>query len=117
MTILVIGATGRVGRHVVDQLVQRDADVRVLTRDPSKAAFPASVEVVQGDLLDIDALRAAFSGISTLFLLNAVSTPSRAMNSPRRSLRLTWRAKLGSTGSSICLCSARTRPSTCPTSR
>lgn len=73
MTILVIGATGRVGRHVVNQLVKRDADVRVLTRDPAKAAFPPSVDVVQGDLLDIDALRAAFSGIRTLFLLNAVT--------------------------------------------
>jgi uncharacterized protein YbjT (DUF2867 family) len=73
MTILVIGATGRVGRHVVDQLVQRDALVRVLTRDPSKADFPGDVEVVQGDLLDIDGLRAAFSGVSTLFLLNAVT--------------------------------------------
>jgi uncharacterized protein YbjT (DUF2867 family) len=73
MTILVIGATGRVGRHVVDQLVQRGADVRVLTRDPSKAAFPNGVDVAQGDLLDIDALRAAFTGIRTLFLLNAVT--------------------------------------------
>jgi len=73
MTILVIGATGRVGRHVVDQLVARDADVRVLTRDPAKAGFPAGVEVVKGDILDIDALRAAFAGVSTLFLLNAVT--------------------------------------------
>ncbi|WP_242153979.1 SDR family oxidoreductase [Sphingomonas sp. BAUL-RG-20F-R05-02] len=73
MTILVIGATGRVGRHVVDQLLQRDARVRVLTRDRTKAAFPAEVEVVQGDLLDIAALRAAFSGVSTVFLLNAVT--------------------------------------------
>jgi uncharacterized protein YbjT (DUF2867 family) len=66
-------ATGELGRHVVDQLLQRDAQVRVLTRDPAKAAFPAGVEVVQGDLLDIHALRAAFSGITTLFLLNAVT--------------------------------------------
>ncbi|GGP00405.1 SDR family oxidoreductase [Stakelama pacifica] len=73
MTILVIGATGRVGSHVVDQLVKRDADVRVLTRDPAKADFPPSVDVVQGDLLDIDALRAAFSDVRTLFLLNAVT--------------------------------------------
>ena len=73
MTILVIGATGRVGRHVVDQLVQRDANVRVLTRNPEQAAFPAGVDVVRGDLLDIDALRAAFSGVRTLFLLNAVT--------------------------------------------
>ncbi|MFS0771138.1 SDR family oxidoreductase [Sphingomonas sp. 1P08PE] len=73
MTILVIGATGRVGRHVVDQLVQREADVRVLSRDPAKANFPAGVEVVQGDLLDVDTVRSAFTSVRTLFLLNAVT--------------------------------------------
>jgi uncharacterized protein YbjT (DUF2867 family) len=73
MTILVTGATGRVGRHVVAQLVQRGAKVRVLTRDPSKANFPVGVDVAQGDLLDMDAVRAAFKDVSTLFLLNAVT--------------------------------------------
>lgn len=73
MTILVIGATGRVGRHVVEQLATRGADVRVLTRDLAKVEVPVGVGVVQGDLLDLDALRAAFSGVSTLFLLNAVT--------------------------------------------
>ncbi len=73
MTILVTGATGRVGHHVVDQLVKRGAKVRVLTRDPSKANVPAGVEVAHGDLLDIDALRNAFQGVRTLFLLNAVT--------------------------------------------
>ena len=73
MTILVTGATGRVGRHIVQQHVTRGADVRVLFRDPAKAAFPAGVTVVKGDLLDIDALRTAFNGVSTLFLLNAVT--------------------------------------------
>lgn len=73
MTILVIGATGRVGRHLVDQLIARKADVRVLTRDAAKAHFPATVEVMQGELLDIDAVRRAFSGVRTLFLLNAVT--------------------------------------------
>ncbi|RAK56489.1 SDR family oxidoreductase [Phenylobacterium deserti] len=73
MTILVTGATGRVGRHVVQQLVARGAQVRVLVRDPAKAEFPATVEVFKGDLLDIEALRTAFTGVSSLFLLNAVS--------------------------------------------
>lgn len=73
MTILVTGATGRVGSQVVQQLVKRGANVRVLVRDPAKASFPAGVEVVQGDLLDIDSLRTAFTGVSTLFLLNAVA--------------------------------------------
>jgi len=73
MTILVTGATGRVGHKVVQQLVKRGADVRVLVRDTSKASFPAGVEVVQGDLLDIDALREAFTGVDAFFLLNAVT--------------------------------------------
>src|SRR3954466_7231693 len=72
MTILVTGATGNVGRQVVEQLVKRGADVRALVRDPAKANFPASVNVLKGDLLDVDSLRGAFSGVSTLFLLNAV---------------------------------------------
>ncbi|MEX2742039.1 SDR family oxidoreductase [Rhizobium mongolense] len=72
MTILVTGATGNVGRQVVEHLVKRGADVRALVRDPSKAKFPQDVRVVQGDFLDIDSLRNAMSGVSTLFLLNAV---------------------------------------------
>lgn len=74
MTILVTGATGNVGREVVAQLVKRGADVRALVRDPAKANLPESVAVAKGDLLDVDSLRSAFSGISTLFLLNAVTT-------------------------------------------
>lgn len=72
MTILVTGATGNIGRHVVNQLVTRGADVRVLVRDSAKANFPAEVSVVEGDLMDVDALRRAFSGVSALFLLNGV---------------------------------------------
>jgi uncharacterized protein YbjT (DUF2867 family) len=72
MTILVTGATGTVGRHVIEQLVKRGADVRALVRDPTKAKFPAGIAIAQGDLLDVDALRGALSGVSTLFLLNAV---------------------------------------------
>ncbi len=73
MTILVTGATGQVGREVVNQLVQRGADVRAFVRDPSKAELPAGVDVAKGDLLDVDALRSAFQGVTTLFLLNAVT--------------------------------------------
>ena len=73
MTILVTGATGTVGRQVIEQLVKRGADVRALVRDPAKGNFPSGVAVAQGDLLDVDAMRGALSGVSTLFLLNAVA--------------------------------------------
>lgn len=73
MTILITGATGRVGKQVVEQLLKRDTSVRVLVRDPSRASFPEAVEVMQGEMLDIDSLRRAFAGVSTFFLLNAVA--------------------------------------------
>jgi uncharacterized protein YbjT (DUF2867 family) len=72
MTILVTGATGNVGRQVVQQLINRGADVRALVRNPETANLPASVQIVQGDLLDVDSLRGALKDVSTLFLLNAV---------------------------------------------
>ncbi|WP_312794817.1 NmrA/HSCARG family protein [Tianweitania sp.] len=72
MTILVTGASGNIGSQVVDHLIKRGADVRAFVRDPSKAKFAADVSVVQGDLLDVDSLREAYAGVSTLFLLNAV---------------------------------------------
>jgi uncharacterized protein YbjT (DUF2867 family) len=72
MTILVTGASGAIGRQVVQQLVDRGARVRALVRDPSKADFPSAVDVVQGDLLDVPSLRSAMAGASTLFLLNGV---------------------------------------------
>jgi uncharacterized protein YbjT (DUF2867 family) len=72
MTILVTGATGTVGRNVVDQLLRRGADVRALVRDPARADLPPGVETVRGDLLDVDAVRGALKDVSTLFLLNAV---------------------------------------------
>lgn len=71
--IFVTGATGTVGRQIVQQLARRGANVRALVRDLAKAGdLPAGVTAVQGDLLDVDSLRAAFQGVDTLFLLNAV---------------------------------------------
>jgi len=48
--ILVIGATGNVGRELVTQLVAQGRAVRALTRDPGAARLPVEVEVRQGDL-------------------------------------------------------------------
>ncbi|MEU4545755.1 NmrA family NAD(P)-binding protein [Nonomuraea dietziae] len=70
MTILVTGATGTVGRHVVEQLVERGERVRALTRNPARASFPEGVEVVAGDLTVTATLTAAFEGVTAAHLIN-----------------------------------------------
>lgn len=67
--ILVIGATGNVGRQVVSQLLGRGAQVRALARNPNAAGLPQQVEVVCGDLTLPDTLDACFESIDTVFLV------------------------------------------------
>jgi uncharacterized protein YbjT (DUF2867 family) len=72
MKVLVTGATGNVGGHVVNSLQKHGVEVRALARKPEAARFPAGLEVVAGDLTDPESIRAALEGIDKLFLLNAV---------------------------------------------
>jgi uncharacterized protein YbjT (DUF2867 family) len=67
--VLVTGATGRVGRVVVDQLLAADVPVRALTRRPINAGLPPAVEIASGDLTVPESLNAALQGVSTVFLV------------------------------------------------
>ena len=67
--VLVTGATGRVGRAVVAQLLGAGVPVRALTRRPATAGLPATVEVVAGDLTVPESLDAALRGVGAVFLL------------------------------------------------
>jgi uncharacterized protein YbjT (DUF2867 family) len=69
MAILVTGSTGTIGSQVLAHLQGRGVEVRALTRSPEKAQIPSGVTPVRGDLADVDSLRSAFKGVSTLFLL------------------------------------------------
>ena len=66
--ILVTGATGNVGRPLVEMLVAEGQAVRAVTRDPAKAGLPAGAEVVQADPSDPDTLAAALNGVDAVFL-------------------------------------------------
>lgn len=68
-TILVTGATGRVGRHVVAGLRAAGVTVRALVRTPELAGFPPDVELVQGDIYDPTAVRRAAADVDAAFLL------------------------------------------------
>lgn len=75
MLILVTGATGTVGRHVVEQLVNKGIQVRAVSRNPLKAKLPKEVEVVQGDLNVPRTLENAFHGVDGMYLITSSDQP------------------------------------------
>jgi uncharacterized protein YbjT (DUF2867 family) len=77
--VLVTGATGNIGRMVVDELLARGADdVRALTVDPGRAALPPGVEVARGFLGRPETLPAAFAGVDVLYLAPHLPTVAEA---------------------------------------
>ncbi|MCZ6688403.1 MAG: SDR family oxidoreductase [Planctomycetota bacterium] len=72
--ILVIGATGTVGTHLVKGLRAQGVPLRVMTRTLDKASGLSAqgVEVVQGDLAQPETLDAALDGADRAFLLSAL---------------------------------------------
>ena len=67
--VLVAGASGFVGSHIVRLLVQNGRKVRVLLRKTSNLAALEGlpIEIVHGDVLDPPSLRAAMKGCGTVF--------------------------------------------------
>lgn len=69
--IVVTAPTGKIGRHVVARLIESDAAVRVIARDPAKIApeVRSRIEVVQGSHGDAQVVDQALEGASALFWL------------------------------------------------
>ncbi|AWK11310.1 NmrA family transcriptional regulator [Streptomyces spongiicola] len=68
--MLVTGATGRIGRVVIDQLLHAGVPVRALTRrTEAGATLPAKVEVFTGDLAAPETLDPALNGAGPVFLV------------------------------------------------
>src|SRR4029453_17923078 len=66
--LLVTGATGTIGRPLIDILVNQGAKVRAVTHNPKAAGLPAEVEVVEGDLARPATIAPHLDGVSALFL-------------------------------------------------
>jgi uncharacterized protein YbjT (DUF2867 family)/ketosteroid isomerase-like protein len=67
--VLVIGGTGRTGRHIVDGLLRAGMEVRALVRHPPTADLPEEVAVVEGSIQDRAAVEEAATGADAAFLL------------------------------------------------
>ena len=99
MTILITGATGNIGRRLVDELLERDVAVRALTRDAAAADLPDAVAVFEGSLAtapvhvfdDVEAVylfpaddgvagfvdRAIAAGVSRFVVLSSLAVSAR----------------------------------------
>lgn len=77
MRSLIVGATGGLGQDIVAQALAHGHETAALVRDPGRAAFSETVEIVAGDVLDPSSLRPAVVGRDAVIC--ALGTPS-----PRR---------------------------------
>jgi nucleoside-diphosphate-sugar epimerase len=70
--ILVTGAGGRLGRHLLKLLLERKSKVRVLARAGAEVSFPDGVEVFAGDIIHPQTLFEAVKGVDIVFHLAAL---------------------------------------------
>lgn len=67
MTVLVVGATGSIGRLVVDEALRQGHAVRALVRNPrKKSELPSEARAVIGDVTRPDTLSAAIDGVDAI---------------------------------------------------
>jgi uncharacterized protein YbjT (DUF2867 family) len=66
--ILVTGATGTIGRPLIEVLSAAGVAIRAVTRKPQTTGLPADVEVVVGDPSRPDTIAAALRGVTALFV-------------------------------------------------
>ena len=69
--ILVTGATGNIGKFLVDKLVEDGHSVKAFTRNPEKANLKSNIEICKGDLTNKDEIFQALTGVDKAFLLLA----------------------------------------------
>ncbi|MCV7280576.1 NAD(P)H-binding protein [Mycolicibacterium flavescens] len=89
--VLVTGATGYIGGRLIPALLERGHSVRAMARTPDKLAdapWRDRVEVVQGDLGDVDSLRRACEGVDVFYyLVHSMGSSSDFVAEEARSAR------------------------------
>jgi UDP-N-acetylglucosamine/UDP-N-acetyl-alpha-D-glucosaminouronate 4-epimerase len=84
MKALVTGGAGFIGSNLVDALLERGDDVRVLDNfsTGSRANLHAAAEVVEGDLRSYERVHAATRGVEVVYHLGALGSVPRSVQDP-----------------------------------
>ncbi len=90
--VLVTGATGMLGRHLVDILVEAGVSVRALVRSSSDTSHlnNKGVALVKGDAADGAALRRAVEGMDLIFHLAGYLTASSPFGDSNKTTDKEW---------------------------
>lgn len=70
--VVVTGASGHVGANLVQSLIAQGRDVRALVHYDRQALEDLNIEIVEGDICDIDSLYKAFKGADVVYHLAAL---------------------------------------------
>ena len=78
-TVLIVGATGSIGRHAVAEALSQGYNVRALVRDQTRAArlLPSGVDLVIGDLTRPETLGPALDGVDAIVFTHGSTTSER----------------------------------------
>ncbi len=78
-TVLIVGATGSIGRYAVAEALRQGYTVRALVRDKARAdrILPNGVDLVIGDLTRPDTLGPAVDGIDAIVFTHGTTTSER----------------------------------------
>ena len=67
MNCLVLGANGFIGQHIVNELLCRRRSVKIFIRKDNAMFKDKNIEIVFGDLLDMNSLISAMKGVDIVF--------------------------------------------------
>lgn len=94
MSILVTGATGTVGKEIVNQLVEREIKVSALSRKEISNNFVEGVQFVVGDLDDPKTIKPHLENINGLLLITQSSNSEEKFLSNQKIIQLAKEANV-----------------------
>lgn len=80
MRLLIVGATGGLGQAIVAEALAQGHETAALVRDPGRVAFPETVEIARGDVLDPPSLRPVVAGRDAMICALGTPSPRRLSN-------------------------------------
>jgi len=86
MKAIVFGGSGFLGSHVADVLLEKGYEVLIFDLKPSPY-LQAGQRMIEGDILDLDAVKAAVKGVSVIYNFAGIANIDEASEKPVETIR------------------------------